>query len=1111
MKTISLSCLRPIWDKHNCRLEDNLDSLKDAVNELKNKKESIRIRIKREASPYKERTYRVTDWLCKADRLETETDKVIAEGQEELLRREPRCCCANCFCNSNSEVGKRVWEKLNSVNQILIEGNFDFVVQIRPHDFVDLINVEATVDFESGLDDVWRCVEDDSFRIIGIYGMAGIGKTTLLKKIKDELLVRKQEFEKVIWVEVSREANVDAIQNVIRKQLSISNETWKKTNKRDMERLLGSKKFILLLDDLWDRLDLLKFGVPVSDGSGSKVIFTTRSERVCDEMKAQKKLKLKCLSREQALTLFRSKVGLNYSNFTDHVADTINTEFCQGLPLALISIAQAMSRMSNSEVEHRISTLQNYPSTFPGMNHIFRIIEPSFDSLEDDILKNCFIHTCILPNLIRKDEVIKLWIGEGILDMYAKNLGDYVIKRLKASCLLEGDESSDIFWMHSVIRTFGLWLAREHGEKENKVLVQERRVEKWTEAVRISIYDQKNVMLPLSPCPQVRTLLIRYTNLNAFPTGLQSMNALGVLDLSKNKNLSELPSGIGSLINLQYLNLSFTSIKELPVEMKNLANLRLLLMDYTENFQVIPKRLISSFSSLQVFNKLGDKIFEDTTLLEELESIEHLSDISISLFSYSAAERMLNSLQSCIRNLSLKHVEKLNIPISVLSRLVHLEELDIEGCEDLRFENDNTQYYVLNFQSLRIRGCSKIYDLRWLIFAPKIRTLDLRSCESLFEIVGNDFESEEIKEIDTRLGILPSLKKLYLEDLQHLHHICHQALQFPVLMDIVVIGCPNLVELPFHLHSATRLRDIKGAKSWWDRLKWEDVAIRDVFDYKFQDVFGASQFQQIHYSRTASPRMNRQQEGSTAGKLLSHADTAPSTTKGKGKRKLISKSPIAPKTIQDRRPSNPRGKRKWVFKSPLGIRSKAMLSNTKEESVIITKRLGSSWLKTFTYEELVEATANFSYGSLLGEGGSGKVYKGMLSNGEAVAVKHFKNDRETADNEFLAEIETISRIHHRNIVKLVGYCQNQANKLLVYEFVPNNSLRYHLFENDNLSIDWSIRMKIAVGSAKGLTYLHEECEPRIVHRNINPSNILLDHSFEPKILLLKFTRKLWEL
>ncbi|KDP37038.1 hypothetical protein JCGZ_06094 [Jatropha curcas] len=176
-----------------------------------------------------------------------------------------------------------------------------------------------------------------------------------------------------------------------------------------------------------------------------------------------------------------------------------------------------------------------------------------------------------------------------------------------------------------------------------------------------------------------------------------------------------------------------------------------------------------------------------------------------------------------------------------------------------------------------------------------------------------------------------------------------------------------------------------------------------------------------------------------------------------------------------------------------------MLSNTKEESVIITKRLGSSWLKTFTYEELVEATANFSYGSLLGEGGSGKVYKGMLSNGEAVAVKHFKNDRETADNEFLAEIETISRIHHRNIVKLVGYCQNQANKLLVYEFVPNNSLRYHLFENDNLSIDWSIRMKIAVGSAKGLTYLHEECEPRIVHRNINPSNILLDHSFEPKI------------
>ncbi|KDP37039.1 hypothetical protein JCGZ_06095 [Jatropha curcas] len=1136
METISLSCFRPIWNKHNYQLEDNLDPLKYAFNQLKNKKENIKIRIKREASPYKERTYRVTDWLYRADRLEAEIEKVIAEGQEELLRREPRCCCANCFYNSSSEVGKRVWEKLNSVNQILIEGNFDFVVQRTPHDFVDLINVEATVDFESGLDDVWRCVEDDSFRIIGIYGMAGIGKTTLLKKIKDELLIRRQDFEKVIWVKVSREANVGAIQNVIRKQFSISNDTWKSTNMRDktmaMERLLGSRKFILLLDDVWDRLDLLKLGVPLSNQNGIKVIFTTRSERVCDEMEAQVKLKLKCLSREEALKLFLIKVGVDHSHPMKYVADTINAEFCQGLPLALVAVGQAMAKMSNRKL-WVTRTLQTYPPMLPGMDHIFRIIEPSFESLDDDTLKDCFIYISMLPNMIRKDELIKLWVGERILDMSTKNLGDYIIKRLKESCLLEVDELSDIFWMHGIIRAFGLWLGRERGKKENAFLVQERRLEKWTEAVRISIYDQNDdVLLPLCPCPQLHTLLIRNSEISALPMEWPSMSSLGVLDLSKNKRLVELPSSIGSLSNLQYLNISFTNIKELPVETKNLANLKLLLMDYTEKFQVIPKRLISSFPSLQAFNKLGNEIFDDTVLLEELESIERLVDISVSLFSYLAVEKMLNSsrLLSWIRNLSIKQVEKLKIPISVLSRMVHLKELVIENCEYLRFESDNTQYYVLNFQSLQIRGCSKIQDLQWLIFAPRIRTLDLRNCESLLEIVGGDFKSEEIKEIDERLGILSNLKKLHLGDLPHLHQICHQALQFPVLVNVVVIACPSLVELPFHLHSAKRLSDIKGSKSWWDRLKWKDVPTREVFQCKFQDVFGAGQ--ETHVSGTAPSHMDRQQElkplsiesstevGCEASPphSVSHTDITPSKTKGKGKGKGKSmlKSPIGNrrKSVLDRQaevtPSDTKGK--WALKSLIGIKEKSILerrtefapSSTKEEKLMLEslvgiKRLGSNWPKSFTFKELVVATSSFSDVNQLGMGGFGTVYKGILSSGQVVAIKKFSNSYRSVDKEFWVEIEIISRIHHRNIIKLIGYCQNKDNKLIVYEYLPNYSLGSHLHGEKKPTINWSTRMQIALGSAKGLAYLHDDCEPRIIHRNIKPNNILLDHNFEPKI------------
>ncbi|XP_074309535.1 proline-rich receptor-like protein kinase PERK8 isoform X2 [Silene latifolia] len=154
-----------------------------------------------------------------------------------------------------------------------------------------------------------------------------------------------------------------------------------------------------------------------------------------------------------------------------------------------------------------------------------------------------------------------------------------------------------------------------------------------------------------------------------------------------------------------------------------------------------------------------------------------------------------------------------------------------------------------------------------------------------------------------------------------------------------------------------------------------------------------------------------------------------------------------------------------------------------------------SW---FTYQELSDATGGFSDENLLGEGGFGCVYKGHLVDGRIVAVKQLKIGGGQGEREFKAEVEIISRIHHRHLVSLVGYCIWESKRLLVYDYVPNNTLHFHLHEGRPV-MEWAMRVKIAIGSARGIAYLHEDCHPRIIHRDIKSSNILIDNNYEAQV------------
>ncbi|XP_048440683.1 proline-rich receptor-like protein kinase PERK9 [Pyrus x bretschneideri] len=153
----------------------------------------------------------------------------------------------------------------------------------------------------------------------------------------------------------------------------------------------------------------------------------------------------------------------------------------------------------------------------------------------------------------------------------------------------------------------------------------------------------------------------------------------------------------------------------------------------------------------------------------------------------------------------------------------------------------------------------------------------------------------------------------------------------------------------------------------------------------------------------------------------------------------------------------------------------------------------------FTFEELAKATNDFSSQNLLGEGGFGCVYKGCLPDGRDVAVKQLKIGGSQGEREFKAEVETISRIHHRHLVSMVGYCISDNRRLLVYEYVANNTLYFHLHGEGRPVLEWATRVKVAAGAARGIAYLHEDCHPRIIHRDIKSSNILLDNNFEARV------------
>ncbi|KAL3528803.1 hypothetical protein ACH5RR_008125 [Cinchona calisaya] len=882
MEIVSLvyTTITSLWDftcKHADdvrKLQANLKALENALEQLRDAREDVKRRVEVAEEQQMMRRKQVDSWLQRVDGVEMGLIEILENGNREVQKK---CNCGVCHQNLwlSYKLGKKVKRKLKEVYELKNEGHFDVVADTLPHGPVYERPMEETIGLSSLFDKLWECINDEQVKIIGIFGMGGVGKTTLLKRINNEFLKERNGFDLVVWVTVSKQSNVEKVQEVICQRLKLPENLWKSRNEDEKAveifRVLQKKKFVLLLDDIWKPIDLLKLGVPSmknQNTSRSKIVFTTRYENVCSYMEADKKFKVECLAREEALALFQNKVGSSTLNSHPDIPRFVEimAKECKGLPLALIAVSRAMAGKTDPrDWERAVENFKKNPSNFSGIDEdVFHVLKFSYDSLHDDVTKSCFLYCCIFPEDydILSVDLVELWIGEGFLDDFddvyeARNQGHEIIRCLKVASLLEGGKSQEHVKMHDVIRDMVLWISSGFSSKKKKVLVLENDglIEmNRTNCERISLWNCSQEDVPEKPsCPSLVTLLVRQTKILRFPIGFfQNMAVIRVLDLSSNFRLSELPSGTENLVNLQCLNLSHTRIKELPVDLKNLQRLRYLLLSSTYQMELIPREVLLSFSLLQVFSISGNRPSKGTSesnvlsngriaLLEELECLECLNDISITIDDFPSMQKLLSSykLQECLSYLCLERCEglvSLTFSTSSLRRMRHLERLDVYYCqlENVKIYQESQSFPQTgflrsgSFGSLRkvyVAYCDMLSDLTFLVYAPSLEFLDVSHCMSIQEIIS-DRHCTEIALTEENLSAFSRLVTIRLINLPSLRSIFPRALPFLSLREVQVGSCYSLNRLPFDANSARNsLKEIRGSALWWFLLRWHDKSL----------------------------------------------------------------------------------------------------------------------------------------------------------------------------------------------------------------------------------------------------------------------------------------------
>ncbi|KAG2304820.1 hypothetical protein Bca52824_033471 [Brassica carinata] len=716
--SIDIPCDKVVSQAYSCLFGDgnyihmmkaNLKALETTMQELRDRRDDVLRRVSIEENKGLERLAQVKGWLSS--------------------------------CKASCEYGKKVSEMLEEVKKLLAKGDFKEVAEKKPAAKVVKKDIQTTIGLDSLVGKAWDSIMKPERRILGIYGMGGVGKTTLLDSINNKFIEEVNEFDVVIGVLVSKHLQYEDIQNKILRRLRADQELEKETEEKKasfIENILGRKKFVLLLDDLWSAVDLSRIGVPrPTQENGSKIVFTTRKKEVCRQMRADDEMKIECLSNNEAWELFQYVVGeaaLKRHPDIPTLAKTIS-EKCHGLPLALNVIGKAMSCKEDvHEWRHAIDVLKKSSREFPGMEeNILSVLKVSYDGLEDEKVKSCFLYCSLFPEdyEITKEELIEYWINEGFINGKrnedgSNNKGHVIIGSLVRAHLLI--ESETAVKMHDVLREMALWIGSTSLRKEEKQCVKSVR---------------------------------RYTG-----KFFQFMSALVVLDLS-----------ITNLTSLKYLNLSYTRISSLSVGMKGLR--KLISLDLEKTYLESIDGIGTSLPNLQVLKLYRSRHYIDARSIEELQLLEHLKILTGNVQDASILESIqrLERLASCVQRLRI---------INMSAEVLTLNTVALGGLRELEIISSKISEIKIDWQNKEKEDllCNS---------SPCFKRLSSIVILDLEEIINEEkgMSISNVHPPDMTLPF-PKLESLTLRGSPELKRICSNPPALSSLKKVDIEHCPNL-------------------------------------------------------------------------------------------------------------------------------------------------------------------------------------------------------------------------------------------------------------------------------------------------------------------------------
>ncbi|RWR72012.1 putative disease resistance protein [Cinnamomum micranthum f. kanehirae] len=867
----------PLHDIKNLRR--NMDDLEKNATPLFAQLLSVQEMIKTEQ--LKVATEECRRWIDDVEKVKGEVDSIKAKREEDISR-----WCPNV--ESRMELGKHIKDMIQEMKNLnsrrLAFAGREF--RDAPLQMVEpqIVEINSSTDSEPRLQKILGLIEDVRIRKIGIWGMGGIGKTRTLKLLNNQL-EESHIFDIVIWVTVSEKGSRRKVQNDIARRLNCTEKDMSNDDRlrASISKNLSRKKFLLILDDIWERIDLFEVGIPIlNQDNGCKILLTTRDFGVCRQMETDVEIQMEKLSKEEAMSLFNKKVGaIATSPHIEPIARDI-VQKCGGLPLAIIVIGSSLRNISDVAMwRNTLRELQSpCTSQIKGMKEeVSSCLKISYDRLPNDCERNLLLYCSLYPEdwkISITELAERCWL-EGYIqgvDSIEKawDKGRHMVINLVDASLLERGDNEERVKMHDIIRDFALKAASGFLVKTGKDVKHPPEEEEWLQAQKISLMGCSLVRLLKRPkCSTLSTLLLKNNSqLIVIPDSFfECMHSLCILDLSGTR-IKSLPSSLWTLFNLRGLYLKGChKLEELPSQVGALKQLEVLHLGGPTGIQYLPREVgeLTRLKRLMVgFKKrMGRQNEEDTKewnmklrvptgIIPKLPYLEELS-LYVTGQSFCVEKKQWDD-------------ESMKVVVEELCRLEHLTYLDayfpkVECLE--RFLRHRKSVKESWFRRFRFRVGTEKTDISWfngdeeweryLVYnggfgkshaaimetlahcsnfvlrdhrtARKLSELGLANMNELKEcgIIGCDemetlFDGDEQQET---CALLPNLKKLKIESLPELRSLFDGPLlpgSLSKLRSLCLFECNNLKKV-FQMGIIRELCNLESLKLW--RISIEEI------------------------------------------------------------------------------------------------------------------------------------------------------------------------------------------------------------------------------------------------------------------------------------------------